>query len=74
MPLEHWGDGTARLAHDAVLELFRSRGIERARLRVFRATARGRRFYEKLGWTRSGPTSQSSFPPHAELLHYERTL
>ena len=72
--LERWGDGTARLAHDAVLDLFRSQGVERAWLRVFTANARGRRFYEKLGWTRTGSTSPSSFPPHAELLRYEREL
>ena len=72
--VERWGDGTARRAHDEVLYLLRSRGVDRAWLRVFTGNARGRRFYESLGWRRTGSTSRSSFPPHAELLRYERAL
>lgn len=72
--VERWGDGTAQLAHDAVLDEMRGRGMERAWLRVFTGNGRGRRFYEKLGWRPTGSSSRSSFPPHAELQRYERVL
>ena len=72
--VELWGTGIAQTAHDAVLDLMRSRGVQRAWLRVFAANARGRRFYEKLGWDPTGERSHSSYPPNPELLHYERTL
>jgi len=71
---EHWGDGLARAAHDAVLDSMRASGVERARLRVFTGNVRGRCFYEKLGWTPTGERSRSSFPPRPELLTYELSL
>jgi len=70
--VEHWGSGLARAAHDQVLALLRDRGLPRARLRVFTANRRGRRFYEKLGWVETGARTRSTFPPYAELLEYER--
>jgi len=72
--LEHWGSGAAQRAHDLVLDNLRSRGARRAWLRVFTGNARGRRFYEKLGWRTTGKCSHSSFPPYAELLEYELFL
>lgn len=72
--VELWGTGIAQTAHDAVLDRMRSRGVTRAWLRVFTGNGRGRRFYEKLGWHPTGERAHSSFPPHAELLRYERTL
>ena len=72
--VELWGTGIAQLAHDAVLEQMRSRGVQRAWLRVFTGNSRGRRFYEKRGWRPTGERTQSSFPPYAELLLYERSL
>ena len=72
--IERWGTGIAETAHDAVLDLMVSRGVERAWLRVFTGNRRGRRFYEKLGWHPTGERTHSSFPPHAELLRYERSL
>jgi RimJ/RimL family protein N-acetyltransferase len=72
LAVEHWGTGLAQCAHDAVLDRMRTRGIERAWLRVFTGNRRGRRFYEKLGWVQSGDPSHSTFPPYAELLRYER--
>jgi RimJ/RimL family protein N-acetyltransferase len=72
--VEHWGTGIAQTAHDAVLDRMRSRGVQWAWLRVFTGNGRGRRFYEKLGWHPTGERTQSSYPPHAELLLYERTL
>ena len=72
--VEHWGTGIAQIAHDAVVDHMRSRGVRRAWLTVFTENGRGRRFYEKLGWTPTGERTRSSFPPQPELLHYERIL
>jgi RimJ/RimL family protein N-acetyltransferase len=72
--VDRWGTGVARAAHDAVLDLMRGRGVRRAWLRVFTGNRRGRRFYEKLGWQPTGECSRTSFPPHPELLRYERDL
>jgi RimJ/RimL family protein N-acetyltransferase len=72
--VEHWGTGLARAAHDGVLGLMRDRGVPRAWLRVFTGNARGRRFYEKLGWCPTGERSRSTYPPYPELLRYERAL
>ncbi len=72
--VEHWGTGIAQAAHDAVLDRMRTRGVQRAWMRVFTKNGRGRRFYEKLGWIQVGRPSHSTFPPHAELLRYERDL
>ena len=72
--IEHWGTGVAETAHDAVLDLMASRGVQQAWLRVFTANGRGRRFYEKLGWQPTGARTRSSFPPYAELLRYERAV
>jgi RimJ/RimL family protein N-acetyltransferase len=72
--VEHWGSGIAQIAHDAVLDRMRARGIERAWLRVFAGNERGRRFYERLGWRPTGDRTRSSFAPYPELLHYVRGL
>ncbi len=72
--VEHWGSGLAQAAHDAVLALMRSQGVERAWLTVFSANRRGRRFYEKLGWEPTGDRTRTSYPPHPELLRYERAV
>ena len=72
--LELWGKGTAQAAHAAVVDLLAERGIRRAWLWVFTKNRRGRRFYERLGWRQTGERSHSTFPPHAQLLRYERDL
>ena len=72
--LERWGTGAAQAAHDAVLDQMRSTHVTRAWLRVFTGNERGRRFYERLGWARTGERSHSGFLPYAELLQYEREL
>ena len=72
--VEHWGTGLAQAAHDAMLEVMRSRGVRRSWLRVFTGNWRGRRFYEKLGWQPTGDVTRTSFAPHPELLRYERAL
>lgn len=72
--LEHWGTGLAHQAHDDVLDRMETRGVRRAWLRVFTGNRRARRFYEKLGWQPTDARTQSSFPPHPELVHYERAV
>jgi RimJ/RimL family protein N-acetyltransferase len=69
-----WGSGLAQVAHDEVLDRMRAGGVQRAWLRVFARNGRGRRFYEKLDWRPTGERSNSTFPPYAELLHYERAV
>jgi len=72
--LDEWGSGLAVAAHDELLVRLRGSGLTRATLRVYAANGRGRRFWEKLGWTDTGERSRASTPPHAELLTYENAL
>ncbi|MFC6288580.1 GNAT family N-acetyltransferase [Nocardioides sp. GCM10027113] len=72
--VEHWGTGLAAEAHDALLDRMRCAGHSRAWLRVFTGNARGRRFYERLGWEPTGERTHSTFSPFPELLRYERGL
>jgi RimJ/RimL family protein N-acetyltransferase len=72
--VEHWGTGLAQTAHDAVLDRMQCQGIRRAWLKVFTGNRRGRRFYEKLGWHPTGDRTRSTYPPHPELLRYERVV
>lgn len=72
--LEHWGTGAAQAAHDATIDRMRALNVTRAWLRVFTDNERGRRFYERLGWARTGERTHSTFPPYAELLRYELDL
>jgi RimJ/RimL family protein N-acetyltransferase len=72
--VETWGGGLATWLHDAVCASMVASGVHRANLRVFTDNARGRRFYEKLGWAPTGESTRSGFPPYPELLSYERDL
>lgn len=72
--LSTWGSGLAGRAHDAVLDHLQAGGFTRSWLRVFEGNHRARRFYERRGWTPTGTTSRTSFPPHPVLLEYARNL
>lgn len=72
--IERWGSGIARQAHAALIDAMRCRGVSRASLRVFAGNARGRAFYERLGWRTTGDRSHSTFAPNPELLRYELDL
>jgi RimJ/RimL family protein N-acetyltransferase len=72
--LDRWGSGLGGRAHDEVLGRLAERGVQRAWLTVFTGNARGRRFYEKNGWEATGERTHSEFPPHPELLRYERVV
>ncbi len=70
-----WGTGLASYLHDAVLATFVESCVgPLVRLRVFTANVRARRFYAKHGWWQTGERRRTSFPPHPELLHYDRPL
>jgi RimJ/RimL family protein N-acetyltransferase len=71
--VDTWGTRLATELHDAVLGTFPA-SLTSARLRVFTDNRRARRFYEKLGWTRTSAVSRSTFPPYAELVGYARDL
>lgn len=66
--IERWGSGIARQAHDALVDAMRDHRVSRAWLRVFTGNARGRAFYERLGWRPTGECTRSTFAPHPELL------
>ena len=72
-----WGSGLAQQLHDSLLHAYTRTAppdVTRIWLRVFEANRRARRFYEKLGWSETGRRSRTSFPPHPELLEYQRAL
>ena len=68
---ETWGNGLATWLHDALLATFPPE-VRRLRLWVFAGNDRGRRLYEKLGWTATGAERHTSYPPHPVLVEYER--
>jgi RimJ/RimL family protein N-acetyltransferase len=72
--VETWGTGFAAAVHQQLLDRIKGTGATAARLRVYEENHRARRFYEKLGWRRTGQVSVSTFPPYSVLLHYERDL
>lgn len=72
--IERWGSGIAQQAHDALIDAMRYHGVSRAWLRVFTGNARGRAFYEGLGWRPTGERTHSTFAPNPELLRYELDL
>lgn len=51
---DHVGQGLGRALHDRALVALRDAGCDRATLWVLEANARGRGFYEHLGWTPDG--------------------
>ena len=66
-----WGTGLAAVAHDELMARLAARGVTRARLRVFEENHRACRFYEKLGWRRTGKRTRTSFAPHPVLVEYQ---
>ena len=64
-----WGSGLASAAHEEIVGLL----DPTARLWVLAGNRRARRFYEKTGWKPTGRSVPDDFPPHPELMEYERT-
>lgn len=71
---ECWGTGVGDQLHDEALRRIAAAGCTTAELDVMADNARARRFYERRGWTPSGQTTQSPFPPYPMLLGYRRAL
>lgn len=69
--VETWGTGLAAELYDALVATFPV-GVDRIWLRVFAENHRGRRFWEKLGWSSTGRESRTSYPPHPMLIEYEK--
>ncbi|HKT02743.1 MAG TPA: GNAT family N-acetyltransferase [Rugosimonospora sp.] len=69
-----WGTGLAAAAHRQIVRRLTTSGAARARLRVFEANLRARRFYQKQGWRQTDRLGRTSFPPHPVLLEYELDL
>lgn len=67
--VDTWGSGAASELHDVVVGLLRTRDREPV-LFVFADNGRGRRFYEKHGWHRTGVTRHGTFAPYPLLLEY----
>lgn len=67
-----WGSGVGRALHAATLERLREAGFGEARLQVIHGNERARRFYEREGWTVSGPAERNQF--ELPLVPYRRTL
>lgn len=67
--VETWGSGLAEWLHDQLVATYPP-GLTRLRLRVFAENHRARRLYERLGWTPTGHTSRTPFPPHPLLVEY----
>ena len=67
--LDTWGNGTAAELLEVVVGQLRTTG-EVPMLRVFADNRRARRFYDKHGWSPTGTSSRSGYPPHPVLLEY----
>jgi RimJ/RimL family protein N-acetyltransferase len=72
--VDSWGSGLAEDAYQLAIERLALTGVRTARLWVFVDNARAVRFYERLGWRRSGATRMSTFPPNPTLAAYELEL
>jgi RimJ/RimL family protein N-acetyltransferase len=72
--VDTWGTGLAAAAHRELIELLAATQKQSAWLRVFDQNHRARRFYEKMGWQPTARRTQTRFPPHPTLIHYEIAL
>ena len=72
---ECWGAGVGQALMSRATDIMRDFGSVSAQLYVFRDNARGRRFYERLGWKPDGRTYDHEFEGEIfPLLCYARTL
>jgi ribosomal protein S18 acetylase RimI-like enzyme len=55
---EHWDTGVGRALMAAAVERLQAAGYRRATLWVLAGNARGRRFYERAGWTPDGTAKE----------------
>ena len=72
---EYWGTGVGQALMSRATDIMRDFGIVSAQLYVYRDNARGRRFYERLGWKPDGRTYDHEFEGKIfQLLCYVRTV
>jgi GNAT superfamily N-acetyltransferase len=66
----HWGTGIGSSLLDRGLERMRERGATRAKLWTLEGNERGRRFYERRGWTLTDVTRVVPYPPQPIDVQY----
>jgi GNAT superfamily N-acetyltransferase len=66
----HWGTGIGSALLERGLERMRERGATRAKLWTLEGNERGRRFYERRGWTLTGVTRVVPYPPQPIDVQY----
>ena len=72
---EYWGTGVGQVLMSRATDVMRDFGIASALLYVYRDNARGRCFYERLGWKPDGRTYEHKFEGEIfQLLCYVRTV
>ena len=70
---ERWSRGIGSTLHDHALDRLREAHVQEARLWTLAENQRARTFYEKRGWSPTGRTRVSPFPPHPIDLEYARS-
>ena len=72
---EYWGTGVGQVLMSKATGIMQDFGSVSAKLYVYRDNARGRRFYERLGWKPDGRTYDHEFEGKVfQLLCYVRTV
>ena len=72
---EYWGTGVGQALMSKATDILRDFDSASALLYVYRDNARGRRFYERLGWQPDGRTYDHEFEGEIfQLLCYVRTV
>jgi GNAT superfamily N-acetyltransferase len=66
----HWGTGIGSALLGRGLERMRERGATRAKLWTLEGNERGRRFYERRGWTLTDVTRVVPYPPNPIDVQY----
>ena len=67
---DHWGSGIGSALLERGLERIRERGATRAKLWTLEGNERGRRFYERRGWTLTDVTRVVPYPPQPIDVQY----
>jgi GNAT superfamily N-acetyltransferase len=66
----HWVSGVGTALLERALERMRERGATRAKLWTLEGNDRGRRFYERRGWTLTDETRVVPYPPNPIDVQY----